>query len=660
MTPSRWSSLTNRRPAGAPAVAIMRGRGASSALPALLAFLALAAPAWAATILRQTVEVDIRGDGGVREHRHLEVRIDAQGDSRSWSTIPIYFDEKRATLGAVSAWVRKPDGATEKLWRRDFDSADAIGEGVLKSSGKLRVVRFPPAPAGSVLGLEYDFLDRPYFPAGAVELYAGEGGDAIEYLSVEVRGGGAGWRWHIAGPAGGLRVSESPGAVKVTASGLPRLARVDLAPGRSRLPVLLYGWSGPATWGAVADWFAGIAREVPRDREAVRRTARQLTAGVEGKRERLEVLLRFVRRQVRYVAVEVGIGGYRPAPAEETLARRWGDCKAKVFLLLDLLKEAGIEAYPVLVPAAEDDRIDPEFPSHLGFNHLIAALPAADLTPSPDDPVAGGLLFVDPTQTRGGARWLEPWVQGQQALVVRGEASKLMRLPLRPQLETSRLSLQLAARDDGGIGGIGGVDRIEGSVRWELHGGKAAEYTERFAGEPPERIAEQARTLLAAALPGANLSSIEAAAIDSAVPGFVFSARISAAGLVAAGEAGARSFTVPGLIGTPAPAVLRDRTLPLFLTLGVTEVSWRMSLPRGWCPAQRDEGGADNEIASFRQAVACEGEVFTLERRTELRQRWVEPAQLPRLAEVALAEHRAAARRIHLDRLRAQPASPHG
>ena len=38
-----------------------------------------------------------------------------------------------------------------------------------------------------------------------------------------------------------------------------------------------------------------------------------MTAGVSGRRERLAALLEFARREVRYVAVEVGIGGYRPS-----------------------------------------------------------------------------------------------------------------------------------------------------------------------------------------------------------------------------------------------------------------------------------------------------------------------------------------------------------
>ena len=91
--------------------------------------------------------------------------------------------------------------------------------------------------------------------------------------------------------------------------------------------------------------------------------------------------------------------------AYEPTAIAWVETPSR---LLDLLKQAGIEAYPALVQAAPQGRIDPEFPVPGWFDHMIAALPAAGLALTADDPVAGGYLFVDPTQTRGGAGWLHP------------------------------------------------------------------------------------------------------------------------------------------------------------------------------------------------------------------------------------------------------------
>jgi hypothetical protein len=380
-------------------------------LLALAALLAGVAPLAAATVLQKTVEIEIRGDGSLAERTHLEVRLDAATDFGAWSPYPILIDDHRE-LGAVAAWVRRPDGATEKVGRQGFDTTDLADEDVLHTSAKVRLVRFPESPVGAVLGLDYALIEHPWFPAGWLVLGAHDA--AISHLRVRVRGGGAGWRWSILGPTAGLQVSESPGEVLITAADLPRPTDLDHAPDEVREgPVLRYGWRGPATWAEVGRWYDEISRGLARNREDVRQAARRILAGGPGgagsrdgqppataagsgggasRRRQLEDILAFVRRDVRYVAVEVGVGGYRPAPAHETLARRWGDCKGKVELLLGLLDEAGIEAYPVLIQAEPRSRIDPEFPAPSLFNHMIAAVPAGGGAARGGHPRAGGAL----------------------------------------------------------------------------------------------------------------------------------------------------------------------------------------------------------------------------------------------------------------------------
>ena len=131
------------------------------------------------------------------------------------------------------------------------------------------------------------------------------------------------------------------------------------------------------------------------------------------------------------------------------LARRWGDCKDKSFLLIDLLREVGIEAWPVLILSEEEDRVDREFPSPYQFNHVIVAVAADDLGLAAADPVAGGYLFMDPTLPLGALSWLHPATQDQEALVVRGGRGELVRTPIRQQSEGRRLSVDLSLSPQG-------------------------------------------------------------------------------------------------------------------------------------------------------------------------------------------------------------------
>ena len=82
--------------------------------------------------------------------------------------------------------------------------------------------------------------------------------------------------------------------------------------------------------------------------------------------------LRFVQDDVRYTGLEIGAGAYRPSQPGVVLARRFGDCKDKVFLLVTLLRAMGVEAYPALVHSRMGIGVAERAPSPGAFDHVIA------------------------------------------------------------------------------------------------------------------------------------------------------------------------------------------------------------------------------------------------------------------------------------------------
>ena len=57
----------------------------------------------------------------------------------------------------------------------------------------------------------------------------------------------------------------------------------------------------------------------------------------------------FAQREIRYVGLELGIGGYQPHPAPQIFAHRYGDCKDKATLVSAMLSEIGVESYYVVI-----------------------------------------------------------------------------------------------------------------------------------------------------------------------------------------------------------------------------------------------------------------------------------------------------------------------
>lgn len=594
------------------------------------------APAgFAATVLERSETHTVEANGAVLERTVLRVRLDSEADVAEWSPYYIYLDENRE-LTELKAGSRRPDGGLEKLKSKDQDMMQVPGAGELHSSARYKKLEFPPLPAGSVLEIDSTVRTRPYFPAGAIGL---TGGDATERLHVEVQGAGAGFRFAIEGDSAGLKVEPIAGGVRISASGLPKAETPEHAPGRVQNgPLLRYAWGQASDWTGIGSWYRELTASLPRADETVKAEARRLVAGLSEPRQKLAALTRFAQEKVRYVAVQIGIGGFRPFPPHEVLANRWGDCKGKSFLLIDLLAEAGIPAYPVLIKADDEGGIDPAFPAHNHFNHLIVAVPTSAVATSMNDAVAGGLLFLDPTLTRGADLWLHPSTQGQHALVVRPEGAELVETPISPVAEATRLAINLTVAPDGS--GAGGVSL-------SLSGASASSLLDTIDTRPASEVESMARLIFSRLLPGVELGRVSWSPGDEALPKVSLTAAARLPHAVQ-GDTSTRSFALPGFATTPEPRHFSERKVPAVLSPSADEVVWKLHLPADWAlPEPRQEELA-NELGSYQfEVVPGEGTVTVTERVT-LSRRFVSPEQSSMLRELALAEHRTAKRRIRL------------
>ncbi len=597
--------------------------------------LATSPTAEAATVLERRVTIDIQGDGAVKESVLLKVRVETEDDLERWATYPIYLDENRS-LEQLSAQAVRADGTRVKLGRKHQDTLELSGAGILHQSGHLQTVDFPGIAVGWTLQISYQVLTRPYYPAGQLGLIQD---DPVRFLKIEVHGGGNAWRWRLDGPASGLEIEETASGVRLIGRELPAWDLPELAPrGAAVHPVLRYGWGDDASWAGLGRWYGGILKTVPRGAEPVRRRARELIAGIHQPRQRLEVLLSFLRQKVRYVAVEIGIGGFQPTPPEEVLERKWGDCKDKALLLIDFLSEAGIEAYPALILADRDRRIDLEFPSPQ-FNHLIVAVPADAVELAEDEPVSEGFLFVDPTQTRGSARWLQPADQDQDVVVVHPGGATVVRTAIRQQLELRSAHIEVEVSPEGDA---------TGEVRLRLSGLAATPWLEQMATTRPERTAEDLVKVFGRLLPGVTVQKVGWRIGPGGVPNVEMKGDVIFDGMIR-GTAERRSFQLPGLRAAPEPRLTSEREAPIVVRPRSSETTWSIRLPTDWCLPEAKEQTVETAVGVFRQSLVHQADgVVVVRRGTELRQRWIEPEAFPELEKLALAEHRAHRRRIRL------------
>lgn len=104
--------------------------------------------------------------------------------------------------------------------------------------------------------------------------------------------------------------------------------------------------------------------------------AQSLTADAATPREKAEVLYRHLQQKTRYISIQMGIGGLEPFPASSVEKLGYGDCKALVVYMQNLLEAVGIPSYYCIVEAGPIKRdITAEFANISDGNHVILCIP---------------------------------------------------------------------------------------------------------------------------------------------------------------------------------------------------------------------------------------------------------------------------------------------
>jgi hypothetical protein len=134
------------------------------------------------------------------------------------------------------------------------------------------------------------------------------------------------------------------------------------------------------TWSQFSEWIArlGEGRDVL-EKSSEEKVSAEIS-GLKSDREKVEALYRYMQKKVRYVSLQVGIGGWQTIDAATVDRLSYGDCKALTNFMRALLKVAGIKSFYTLAYAGEDvPGIIEEFPSNQ-FNHVLLMVPLSSDT----------------------------------------------------------------------------------------------------------------------------------------------------------------------------------------------------------------------------------------------------------------------------------------
>lgn len=332
---------------------------------------------------------------------------------------------------------------------------------------KLKMLRIPAPDPGNIVGYEYEVEERPLLLQDmwlfqenvpvresryTLQLPSGWEYKAswLNYPEVKPMHIGSSLQWVVSDVKAIHREADMP-----PIRGLEGQMVISfLPPGGPAL-------NGFSNWQQMGDWYQNLLNGRLDASVEIKQKTVALTAAMPAQVDKMKSLARFVQHDVRYVAIELGVGDWQPHPAAEVFKHHYGDCKDKATLMRSMLREIGVESYHVVINTRRGS-VTPSTPAHHGFNHAILALKVppgvadASLVATIQHPKLGKLLFFDPTDDLTPFGQIRGPLQSNYALLVTPDGGELVELPKLPSSMNSierhaRLALDAAGKLQGDV-----------------------------------------------------------------------------------------------------------------------------------------------------------------------------------------------------------------
>lgn len=173
-----------------------------------------------------------------------------------------------------------------------------------------------------------------------------------------------------------------------------------------------------STWQNFGKWIQGLNADVCTLSPTRVQEIQQMTANLKTDKEKAKFLYEYMQRNMRYVSIQLGIGGFKPFPATFVDDKKYGDCKGLSNYMYALLKAANIPSYYALVRAGSNEEpADANFPTD-PFNHAILCIP-----------FKGDTTWLECTSNTHTFGKLGPFTENRNALLITEDGGKLVNTP---------------------------------------------------------------------------------------------------------------------------------------------------------------------------------------------------------------------------------------
>ncbi|MBI4972343.1 MAG: DUF3857 domain-containing protein [Candidatus Omnitrophica bacterium] len=385
-------------------------------------------PQAGALVLYCDENIEITPTHTSRAELHYVVKILNERGKENFSETHIDYDSTYEKVELEYARTIKPDGEVLEVGSRHTRDVSKYLNFPLYSNARAFIISFPGVTAGSVIEYKLkvynnqlinkkDFVlsyplqsSEPIISANFNLKLPKDRPLQIKILNEKYNQFGSNLKPRVKEESGRLVYSWQFKDIPqiIPESNMPPLVEVN--------PTILV--STFTNWQEIYHWWWNLAEDKIEVDVAIKEKVRELTRNSSSPEAKARSIYSFCAKEIRYVAVEYGEAGYEPHPASDIFKNKYGDCKDQAILLVTMLKEAGLSAWPVLIATKEYHNLNVDFPSVL-FNHCIAACNLNDK-----------VIFLDPTAETCSFADLPSPDQARKVLVCKEAGYKIEETPL--------------------------------------------------------------------------------------------------------------------------------------------------------------------------------------------------------------------------------------
>ena len=174
-----------------------------------------------------------------------------------------------------------------------------------------------------------------------------------------------------------------------------------------------------SSWKSLGEWCFELTKGLDQLTEPRQAEIRNMIETIKDTVTIIQTLYSYMQQRTRYVGIQLGLGGYKPFPAETVDKLGYGDCKALSNYMKALLNCAGIKSIYTVAGAGTNKSITmPDFPTINQSNHVILCVPLKNDT-----------IWLECTDQTAPCGYLGRFVQDRKVLLITNNGGIIAKTP---------------------------------------------------------------------------------------------------------------------------------------------------------------------------------------------------------------------------------------